>query len=117
MGKAHACYYQTSISNARQEFQMEVESQIYWTIEDVVNNGDSISKSYLLRFESKVQRDHFRRTHTSERILRPNSFAARHAGWKDISYISITKIPPIEEKWKKRKKNMTMILVIKMKNF
>lgn len=107
MGKAHVCYYQTSISNTHKEFQLEVESQMYWTVEDTVNNSGFNSKSYLLRFASKVQRDQFRRMHTSERILRPNSFAARHAGWKDVSYISITKIPPIEEKLKKRKRNMT----------
>ena len=108
MGKARVCYYQTSIPNIFPAFQLAIESQAYWTVEDVVEDGGlSRSKRYLLRFDSKVKRDQFRRTHTDERILPARSFAARHAGWKDVSYISITKMPSVEEKYKKRKKNMT----------
>lgn len=108
MGKAKVCYYQTSISNIFPAFQLAIESQDYWTVEDIMEDGGlSRSKEYLLRFDSKVQRDQFRRTHTDERILSARSFAARRTGWKDVPYISITKMPSVEEKYKKRKKNMT----------
>lgn len=81
MGKARVCYYQTSIPNIFPAFQLAIESQAYWTVEDIVNDGGlSRSKRYLLRFDSKVQRDQFRRTHTDERILPARRFAARHAG-------------------------------------
>lgn len=107
MGKARVCYYQTSIPNIYPAFQLDIESQVYWAVEDMVDEHDFRSKRYLLRFESRVLRDKFRRSNTDERILSRRSFAARRTGWKDVSYISITKMPSVEEKYRARKKNMT----------
>lgn len=107
MGKARVCYYQTRIRNTEPAFQAAVESQCYWSVEDIIEDRIFGAKEYLLRFESCVMREKFRKAHTSVRILPPKSFAARHGGWKDVSYISITKMPSIEEKYRTRKKNMT----------
>lgn len=107
MGKAKVCYYQTRIRNTEPAFQAAVKSQCYWTVEDIIEDRIFDTKEYLLRFESRVMREKFRKAYTSERILPPKSFAARHGGWKDVSYISITKMPSVEEKHRTRKKNMT----------
>lgn len=107
MGKSKVCYYQTRISNTEPAFQVAIESQCYWAVEDVIEDHISGAKEYLLRFESRVMREKFRKAHTTMRILPPRSFAAIRGGWKDVSYISITKMPSIEEKYRTRKKNMT----------
>ena len=107
MGKTRVCYYQTRISNTEPAFQLAIESQYYWAVEDMTEDYVYGAKEYLLRFESRVTREKFRKAHTTVRILPPRSFAAKHGGWKDVSYISITKMPSVEEKYRMRKKNMT----------
>lgn len=107
MRKGVTCYYQTQISDRYPAFQLAIETQAYWAVEDIVPDRTFGKRAYLLRFDSKALRDKFRKAHTDERILPPRSFAARFTGWTDVPYISVTKIPSVEEKYRTRKKGMT----------
>ena len=114
MGRSCECYYQTKLDQSESALINAVRSEAYWIVEDKYASTSLQQIYFLLKFKSLKDREMFRKEFTDRRILGPRTFCVKMGGgWKDVSYICVTKAPERKEIVKKRKGNLSYKLALR----